>query len=106
MNTDGGNDMYDCSLPLFIKEVSGKYPSYWIVRYGNENDPGHQSGVVSHRFSYAVLSTSICSRLVSRRRNHVASGSRGSRAWQIKVLQNGAQESRARRCLPRQSEPL
>src|SRR5258708_39057393 len=58
------------------------------------------------RISYDVLSTTTWFLSLVRQRNCTASGSRRSRPSRMILMQNGAQEAKARRCLPRRSEPL
>ena len=57
-------------------------------------------------FSYDVLSTTTWFLSFTRQRNCTASGSRWSRPSRMILMQNGAEEARARRGLPRRSEPL
>src|SRR5665213_3315738 len=56
--------------------------------------------------SYDVLSTTTWYLSLVRQRNSTASGSRRSRPSRKVPLRNGAQEARARRFVPRRSEPL
>ena len=56
--------------------------------------------------SYDVLSTTTWFSSLARRRNCTVSGSRRSRPSRMILRHNGAQEARARRGVPRRSEPL